>query len=37
MLYVVKKYCPEEAYLNRWVKRRQNNKIVARRSTLSAS
>jgi len=26
---------PEKAYLNRWVKRRQNNKIIARRSSLS--
>jgi len=23
MLYVVKTHCPEEAYLNRWAKRRQ--------------
>ena len=26
---------PEKAYLNRWAKRRQNNKIIARRSSLS--
>ena len=32
----VKKHCPEEAYLNKWAKRRQNNKIIARRSNLSA-
>ena len=39
MLYVVKKHCPDEAYLNRWAKRakrRQNNEIIARRSNLSA-
>ena len=30
------KHCPEEAYLNRWAKRRLNNKIIARRSKLSA-
>ena len=36
MLYVVKeKHCPEEAYLNRWAKRRQNNEIIARKSNLS--
>jgi len=36
MLDVVKKHCSEEAHLNRWEKRRQNNKIIARRSNLSA-
>jgi len=37
MLYVIKKHSPEEAYLNRWVKHQQNNKIIARRSNLCAS
>jgi len=36
MLDMVKKHCPEEAHLNRWAKRRQNNKIMARRSNWSA-
>ena len=36
MLHMVKKHCPEEAQLNRWVKRRLIIKI-ARRANLSAS
>jgi len=36
MFYVVKKHFPEDAYLNTWVKRRQNNKIIVRKLNLSA-
>jgi len=36
MFYVVKQHFPEDAYLNTWAKRRQNNKIIVRRSNLSA-
>jgi len=33
---VIKKHCPEEPYLKKWAKRRQNNNIIARRANLSA-